>query len=77
MNWATAVIDLETKGWSLTNLGRAIGLSPQAVSDIKHGRTKAPAGMAAVRLFEIAHGAGVAGLQTNGVPTASTDESVA
>jgi len=53
MNWASVVSDLEDKGWSLTALGRAIGLSPQAVSDIKQGRTKAPSGMAAVRLHQI------------------------
>lgn len=53
MNWASVVSDLEQKGWSLTALGRAIGLSPQAVSDIKQGRTKAPSGMAAVRLHQI------------------------
>lgn len=51
--WATIVCDLEGQGWSLTELGKAIGLSPQAVSDIKQGRTKAPSGMAAVRLHEI------------------------
>lgn len=53
MNWASVVSDLEQKGWSLTALGRAIGLSPQAVSDIKQGRTKAPSGMAAVRLHQL------------------------
>lgn len=53
MNWASIISDLEKVGWSLTALGRAIGLSPQAVSDIKQGRTKAPSGMAAVRLHQI------------------------
>ena len=58
-NWAGIVSDLETLGWSLTGLGRAIGLSPQAVSDIKQGRTKAPSGMAAVRLHDLhSRGAG-------------------
>lgn len=52
-NWACIVSDLETLGWSLTGLGRAIGLSPQAVSDIKQGRTKAPSGMAAVKLHDL------------------------
>ena len=51
--WASVVSDLESRGWSLTGLGKAIGLSPQAVSDIKHGRTKAPSGMAAVRLHDL------------------------
>lgn len=52
-NWADIVSDLETLGWSLTGLGKAIGLSPQAVSDIKQKRTKAPSGMAAVRLHDL------------------------
>lgn len=52
-NWADIVSDLEARGWSLTGLGRAIGLSPQAVSDIKQGRTKAPSGMAAVKLHDL------------------------
>ena len=51
--WAAIVSDLEGQGWSLTGLGKAIGLSPQAVSDIKQGRTKAPSGMAAVRLHDL------------------------
>jgi transcriptional regulator with XRE-family HTH domain len=53
MNWTQVILDLEKQGWSLTALGRAIGLSPQSVSDIKHGRTKAPSGMAAVRLYDL------------------------
>lgn len=53
MNWASAITDLEKHGWSLTGIGKAIGLSPQAVSDIKHGRTKSPGGMAAVRLLKL------------------------
>lgn len=53
-NWADIVANLETLGWSLTGIGKAIGLSPQAVSDIKQGRTKAPSGMAAVKLHELA-----------------------
>ncbi len=53
MNWASVVSDLEKLGWSLTGLGKAIGLSPQAISDIKQGRTKAPSGMAAVNLHRL------------------------
>lgn len=51
--WTSIVSELEARHWSLTAIGKAIGLSPQAVSDIKHGRTKAPSGMAAVRLHDI------------------------
>ena len=52
-SWADRIKDLEALNWSLTAIGLAIGLSPQSVSDIKRGRTKAPAGMAAVRLHEL------------------------
>lgn len=51
--WTSIISDLEARRWSLTAIGRAIGLSPQAVSDIKQGRTKAPSGMAAVRLHDL------------------------
>lgn len=52
-NWAGIVSDLEALGWSLKGLSQAIDLSPQALSDIKHARTKAPSGMAAVKLHEL------------------------
>lgn len=51
--WADRIKDLEGRNWSLTAIGEAIGLSPQGVSDIKQGRTKAPTGMAAVRLHDL------------------------
>lgn len=51
--WADKISELEARGWSLTGMGKAIGLSPQAVSDIKQGRTKAPGGMAAVLLHNL------------------------
>lgn len=51
--WAIRIRDLEALGWSLTGLGEVIGLSAQGVSDIKQGRTKAPTGMAAVRLHRL------------------------
>jgi plasmid maintenance system antidote protein VapI len=58
-SWSDRIKQLEALGWSLTAIGEVIGLSPQSVSDIKGGRTKAPAGMAAVRLHEL-HGVGKA-----------------
>lgn len=51
--WADRIRDLEERKWSLTAIAGAIGLSPQGVSDIKQGRTKAPTGMSAVRLYEL------------------------
>lgn len=53
MNWKNAVLDMEALGWSLTNLARFVGLSPQGMSDIKHGRTSAPNGMVAVKLHAL------------------------
>jgi plasmid maintenance system antidote protein VapI len=52
-DWADKIRVLELAGWSLTELGKSIELSPQALSDIKQGRTKAPTGMAAVRLHNL------------------------
>lgn len=51
--WADRIKDLESRDWSLTAIGLAIGLSPQGLSDIKQGRTKAPTGMAAVLLHSL------------------------
>jgi transcriptional regulator with XRE-family HTH domain len=51
--WSERITDLEGLGWSLTELGKAIGLSAQSVSDIKCGRTAEPRGMAAVRLHRL------------------------
>ena len=48
--WSEKIAALEAAGWSLTALARVIDLSLPALSDIKHGRTVAPRGMAAVRL---------------------------
>lgn len=42
----------------MTGIGKAVGLSPQSISDIKQGRTKAPGGMAAVHLHDL-HARGV------------------
>lgn len=51
--WADRITELESRGWSLAGIGEAIELSPQSVSDIKQGRTKAPTGMAAVKLYHL------------------------
>lgn len=53
ITWADRIKALEQRGWSLTEIGRAIGKSPQTVSDIKQGRTKEPGGMAAVQLHHL------------------------
>lgn len=55
--WSTRITDCESRGWSLVELAREIGLSPQALSDIKRGATVEPRGMAAVRLHKL-HAAG-------------------
>lgn len=52
-SWSQRIIELESIGWSLKAIAEHIDLSPQAVSDIKRGSSKAPTGMAAVRLYEL------------------------
>ncbi|NID06625.1 helix-turn-helix transcriptional regulator [Luteibacter jiangsuensis] len=51
--WSERIADLQNDGWSLTALASAIGCSPQALSDIKQGRSQEPRGMAAVRLHHL------------------------
>jgi hypothetical protein len=58
-SWKEKVDDLESRGWTLTAIGDAIGLSVSGVSDIKQERTKAPTGMAAVKLHYL-HSTGAA-----------------
>ena len=57
--WAEKIAALEQLGWTLTGIGKAIELSPQALSDIKQCRSTEPRGMAAVRLHAL-HEAGEA-----------------
>lgn len=51
--WSDKIRALEKAGWSQAALSEAIGITPQSISDIKNGRTKAPTGMAAVRLHDL------------------------
>jgi len=53
MDWSACITELEAKGMSLVAIGEKVGLSTGAVSDLKQRRTKAPTGMAAVRLYEL------------------------
>lgn len=53
MTWAGRIKDLEALGWSLASIAERIGSSPQSVSDIKNGRSKAPNGDAAVELYKL------------------------
>lgn len=52
-SWQNMVLALEARGWSLTALADATGASVGAISDLKHGRTKAPTGMVAVHLHHL------------------------
>jgi hypothetical protein len=47
------IIEIEASGLSLTDLAGLIGLSVQAASDIKQGRTKEPRGLAAIALADL------------------------
>lgn len=53
LNWSSVIKGMERRGWSLTAIGKHAGMAATTVSDIKHGRTKAPTGMFAVRLYEL------------------------
>jgi hypothetical protein len=53
MDWSSCIMELETKGLSLVAIADKVGLSTGAISDLKQRRTKAPTGMAAVRLYEL------------------------
>ncbi len=52
-NWSSIIGELERRGWSLTAIAKAVGSHTSSVSDIKQGRTRAPTGMAAVRLHAL------------------------
>lgn len=51
--WADKVRTLEAAGYSLTSIAELCGLTLQAVSDIKYGRSIEPKGMAAVKLHKL------------------------
>jgi hypothetical protein len=51
--WTQRIEALEALGWSLAAIARAVGCSQQAIGDLKHGRTKEPTGMSAVRLHAL------------------------
>jgi len=51
--WAEKIKGLESKGMTLGEIAEAIGLHTSSVSDLKRGATKAPTGMAAVRLYKL------------------------
>jgi len=53
INWQQRITDLEASGHKLAALAKRVGLSAQALSDIKAGRTTEPKGMAAVRLHDL------------------------
>ena len=53
MNWSELIKELELAGWSLTDIGREVGLSTSSISDLKNARSTEPRGMAAVRLHEL------------------------
>lgn len=52
-DWSLRITALEAAGWSLVDIAKEVGLSTSAVSDIKRGASKAPRGMAAVRLHAL------------------------
>lgn len=53
--WQEKIADLEAFGLSLSDIGKQIGLKLSSVSDLKHGASIEPRGMAAVKLYKL-HG---------------------
>lgn len=53
MNWSTVIQELQATGLPIVAIAGACDLSPQAVTDIKHGRTLEPKGMSAVKLYAL------------------------
>ena len=53
LTWADRINALEARGWSVSGIARSIGKSPQTLSEIKHGRSNEPCGMAAVQLHHL------------------------
>jgi hypothetical protein len=51
--WQKMIADLKASGMTMAGIAREIGLSPQALNDIRSGRTKKPRGMPAVELYEL------------------------
>jgi DNA-binding XRE family transcriptional regulator len=48
--WQDKISALRTMGFTLAEIGRNIGLTPQSVCDLEAGRSKEPRGTAALKL---------------------------
>lgn len=50
ITWSERIKALRAQGMTFAEIGKIVGLSPSGVSDIEHGRSKAPGGDAALLL---------------------------
>lgn len=51
--WQNKVLELEARGWSLTDLAKSTGAHVSSISDLKHGRTKQPRADVALQLHHL------------------------
>lgn len=51
--WSTRIRDLMAAGMKQSEIGAEVGLATSTISDLANGRTKAPGGEAAIKLFEL------------------------
>lgn len=56
ITWARRISDLRSAGMTLAEIGKLIGLSTSAVSDIERGRSNSPGGDAALKLHALWQG---------------------
>lgn len=53
MTFSQRIRALEKRGYTLAEIGRRVGLARNTVCDLKHGRTAAPRGSAALKLHDL------------------------
>jgi len=51
--WASRIRDLQSKGWTLSDIAEEVGLSTSSIGDIATERTESPRGDAALKLYEL------------------------
>jgi transcriptional regulator with XRE-family HTH domain len=72
--WSERICRIEASGLSLTELAERIGVPVSTLGDIKHGRSKQPRGMTAVRLYEMAEALESQAQPTTPAPSAPEQE---
>jgi len=53
VDWESILGELQREGMAMKAIGRKVGLSPQALSNLKYGRTNEPAYSIGLKLIEL------------------------